>query len=77
MALKGRLVVVMSVAGLSGIAALQSCGADRIGGPGIEPVFAEQGREIFRYDTCGDEQYWPDTLRMHGSSRPPYHRAPS
>lgn len=65
MAPRGRLVVVMSVAGVSGIAALQSCGADRIGRPGIDPVLAEQGREIFRYDTFGDEQHWPDTLRMH------------
>ncbi|HEY0970721.1 MAG TPA: hypothetical protein VGE02_07085, partial [Gemmatimonadales bacterium] len=24
-----------------------------------------EGREIFRYDTFGDEQYWTDTLRMH------------
>ena len=25
----------------------------------------EQGREIFRYDTFGDETFWGDTLRLH------------
>jgi hypothetical protein len=25
----------------------------------------EQGREIFRYDTFGDEAFWGDTLRLH------------
>src|SRR5687768_14010649 len=25
----------------------------------------EQGRQIFRYDTFGDEQLWTDVLRMH------------
>jgi mono/diheme cytochrome c family protein len=25
----------------------------------------QQGREIFRYDTFGDEQFWTDTARLH------------
>lgn len=25
----------------------------------------DEGREIFRYDTFGDQQYWGDTLRLH------------
>src|SRR5687768_6823665 len=25
----------------------------------------EEGREIFRFDTFGDEQQWTDRLRMH------------
>src|SRR5687768_351145 len=32
-------------------------------GPGKDQ--AEEGREIFRYDTFGDEQQWTDRLRMH------------
>lgn len=28
-------------------------------------ALAEQGREIFRHDTFGDEQLWTDVLRMH------------
>ena len=25
----------------------------------------EEGRQIFRYDTFGDEVYWTDTLKLH------------
>jgi mono/diheme cytochrome c family protein/cytochrome c5 len=31
----------------------------------LDPVLVAEGKEIFRYDTFGDEQYWTDTLRMH------------
>ncbi|MGH7443747.1 MAG: hypothetical protein ACREKM_02680, partial [Longimicrobiales bacterium] len=31
----------------------------------LDPVLVAEGREIFRYDTFGDEAYWTDTLRMH------------
>src|SRR5213079_3124970 len=27
--------------------------------------FIEQGREIFRFDTFGDEAFWGDTLKLH------------
>ena len=30
-----------------------------------EPRGIKEGREIFRYDTFGDEQLWTDVLRMH------------
>ena len=33
--------------------------------PALDPVLVEAGRDIFRYDTFGDEKYWTDTLRMH------------
>ncbi len=29
------------------------------------PASIEAGREIFRFDTFGDEKFWTDTLRMH------------
>ena len=29
------------------------------------PESIEAGREIFRFDTFGDEKFWTDTLRMH------------
>lgn len=32
---------------------------------GPDPDLIAQGREIFRFDTFGDEQFWTDTLRMH------------
>ena len=37
-------------------------------GPGAGPSqsqLVEQGRQIFRFDTFGDERQWTDTLRMH------------
>ena len=30
-----------------------------------DPQQIDEGREIFRYDTFGDERFWTDTLRMH------------
>jgi len=33
--------------------------------PGQFPAKAQDGQEIFRYDTFGDEQLWTDVLRMH------------
>jgi mono/diheme cytochrome c family protein len=52
---------------------------DRPTGPGVErtgaaplaagtpfdPATLASGREIFRFDTFGDETWWTDTLRMH------------
>jgi mono/diheme cytochrome c family protein len=43
---------------------VSACG----GGGGSGPTDADlqaQGREIFRFDTFGDEAQWTDTLRMH------------
>ncbi len=31
----------------------------------LDPQLVAQGKEIFRFDTFGDEKYWTDTLRMH------------
>jgi mono/diheme cytochrome c family protein len=31
----------------------------------LDPQLVAQGKEIFRFDTFGDEVYWTDTLRMH------------
>lgn len=31
----------------------------------IDPVVAAEGKQVFRYDTFGDETQWSDTLRMH------------
>jgi hypothetical protein len=33
--------------------------------PGFSAQGHREGREIFRYDTFGDEQLWTDVLRMH------------
>src|SRR5687767_10076374 len=31
----------------------------------VDPQLVAQGREIFRFDTFGDEVFWTDTLRLH------------
>ncbi|HYD53886.1 MAG TPA: c-type cytochrome [Gemmatimonadaceae bacterium] len=31
----------------------------------LDPALVAQGKEIFRFDTFGDEKYWTDTLWMH------------
>ena len=31
----------------------------------VSPGNPVTGREIFRFDTFGDERFWTDTLRMH------------
>lgn len=33
--------------------------------PMLDPVLVAQGKEIFRFDTFGDEQLWTDTLQLH------------
>ena len=63
---KGKLVLVASfVLALAGAAGLQSCEGEGPLAPDIDPVLAEEGKQIFRYDTFGDEKYWTDTLRLH------------
>jgi mono/diheme cytochrome c family protein len=45
---------------------LVSCGDDGPSDPQTpDPAQVEAGREIFRFDTYGDETFWSDTLRMH------------
>jgi mono/diheme cytochrome c family protein len=39
-------------------------GVDDLDRP-LDPALIADGKEIFRFDTFGDEVYWTDTLRMH------------
>ena len=43
---------------------LASCGGSDDDAPAAVNV-VEQGKQIFRFDTFGDEAQWTDTLRMH------------
>ncbi|HEX6573637.1 MAG TPA: hypothetical protein VF042_01585, partial [Gemmatimonadaceae bacterium] len=44
---------------------LASC-SDGDNGPNApDPELVASGKEIFRFDTFGDEKFWTDTLRMH------------
>ena len=63
--LGGKWALVASFTVLAGIAGLQSCEGNGPLEPSIDPTLAEEGKQIFRYDTFGDEKYWTDTLRMH------------
>jgi mono/diheme cytochrome c family protein len=46
--------------------ALAGCGSDSDGAtPKIDPALAAQGKDIFRFDTFGDETFWTDTLHMN------------
>ncbi|HJU69069.1 MAG TPA: c-type cytochrome [Gemmatimonadaceae bacterium] len=48
------------------VALLAAC--DRPVGPRerfLDPALVAEGKEIFRFDTFGDEKFWTDTLRMH------------
>src|SRR5512141_288376 len=48
------------------VAALVAASCDHSDLPsGPSPAVAAQGREIFRFETFGDETFWTDTLRMH------------
>jgi hypothetical protein len=52
---------------LTAVAAV-SCDRDEPTAPTIEsldPALVAAGKDIFRFDTFGDEKYWTDTLRMH------------
>jgi hypothetical protein len=49
-------------------AAAVSCDDGGPTGPRFEQLdsnLVQAGKDIFRFDTFGDEQYWTDTLRMH------------
>src|SRR5687768_11264232 len=46
-----------------GAGSIASCDGDRMTGPSPETIAMR--RDIFRFDTFGDEKFWTDTLRMH------------
>jgi mono/diheme cytochrome c family protein len=53
---------------LAAIAVVASCDRDAPTEPQpvpLDPALVAEGKEIFRFDTFGDEKYWTDTLRMH------------
>ncbi len=46
-------------------ALLLSACTTKSGHEGLDPELVAQGKDIFRYDTFGDETQWTDNLRMH------------
>jgi mono/diheme cytochrome c family protein len=57
------LTLVGAAIAMLGAGSIASCDADRATGPSAEAIAT--GRDIFRFDTFGDEKFWTDTLRMH------------
>jgi cytochrome c553 len=49
----------------SGAVSVLSCDGGPTAPRDDDPAVIAQGKEIFRFDTFGDEKYWTDTLRMH------------
>jgi cytochrome c553 len=65
---RGRRLPLMMLSLLPALSGLVSgCGEDdKTSAPKtINPDLAAQGKEIFRFDTFGDETQWTGTLRMH------------
>jgi len=66
----GRLWLPARLAGalIVTAASLAACGGlddDDDDGAFSQAVLVDQGRQIFRFDTFGDEAFWTDTLRLH------------
>src|SRR5262245_32927296 len=58
-------VVIPSLIGLLTATVFFACD-DSITGPrALDPTLVAQGKNIFRFETFGDETFWTDTLRMH------------
>jgi mono/diheme cytochrome c family protein len=47
------------------VAMTASCGGGSDDSAAQQAALVEQGKQIFRFDTFGDEAQWTDTLRMH------------
>ena len=62
----GRTAGAAALVGCSVAALMVACGDDGPAGPEPpDPALAAEGKDIFRFDTYGDETFWTDTLRMH------------
>ena len=51
--------------GCSVAALMVACGGGAAGPEPPDPALAAEGKDIFRFDTYGNETFWADTLRMH------------
>jgi mono/diheme cytochrome c family protein len=56
-------LLARSLAACTAIFALGAC--DNSTGSGLSPALVDKGKDIFRFETFGDETFWTDTLRMH------------
>ncbi len=59
-----RSVVVLGAMVVAG-ARVSACGGDLGNSAAEQAALVAQGKQVFRFDTFGDETQWTDTLRMH------------
>ena len=59
-----RIVWVSGVAGLAG-ALVSACAGNSYISATAQAALVAQGKQVFRFDTFGNETQWTDTLRMH------------
>jgi mono/diheme cytochrome c family protein len=57
--------LVAALAGCGGSEGQAQAATPRPSTHALNPALIAQGKDIFRYDTFGDERQWTDTLRMH------------
>jgi hypothetical protein len=61
-----RTAGAAALVGCSVVTLMAACGDDGPAGPEPpDPALAAEGKDIFRFDTYGDETFWTDTLRLH------------
>jgi mono/diheme cytochrome c family protein len=66
MKLQIRVGVIGALLVGGGLSLMAACGDDGPAGPEpLDPALVTQGKDIFRFDTYGNETFWTDTLRIH------------
>jgi mono/diheme cytochrome c family protein len=61
---RARSVPITTVLVMCSVVALMAA-CNQTMGPSPDPALIARGKDIFRFDTFGDETFWSDTLRMH------------
>ncbi|HET8835256.1 MAG TPA: hypothetical protein VFN08_11025 [Gemmatimonadales bacterium] len=62
----GRVGMVAALSLGTGLGLMVACSHNGPTGPEPpDPALVAQGKDIFRFDTFGDETFWTDTLRIH------------
>ena len=61
---RSRRLLVSGAVGMVA-AMLSACGGDSDNSAAEQAALVAQGKQIFRFDTFGDETQWTDTLRIH------------
>ncbi len=62
---RARSVVITTVLVSCSVVALVAACNQTMGLSANDPALIARGKDIFRFDTFGDETFWSDTLRMH------------